>query len=401
MQLDSEILRQIDRPPAIVVGVSWANGLGLIRSLGQAGVPVVALDPRPGAIGLSSRYVTVPLVCPDAGEQEADFLDFMDRLGEHLDHPGVLFLTRDQDVSAVSRNQERLERHFLLPFARWDVLSRIVDKPGQLAVAQDAGVPLPVTRFPGSEEEAAADAGEMPYPAILKPAYHVKFTERFGVKGFVADNAGEALAHYRRGAAHGYQMMIQEIIPGGEPRLYCYASYLNREGVPMAEFTGRKLRQYPRMFGTCRLGECCPAPEAAELGLKMLRALGFWGVSHVEFKLDPRDNVYKLIEVNARNYQWQHMTGVCGADLAYAAYQDMLGKRVTPRVATAYGKRWVLAGTDLMVTPGEILRGQISLWDWLGSWRGVAVDGIFSWHDPRPGWRYLRNQGKRRLGGRS
>jgi predicted ATP-grasp superfamily ATP-dependent carboligase len=380
--------------------VTWANGLGLIRSLGQAGVPVVALDPKPEAIGLSSRYVAVGLVCPDAGEQAAAFLDFMDQLGQCLKQPGVLFLTRDQDVSTVSRNQERLERHFLVPFARWDVLSLIVDKQGQYAVAREVGVPLPVTCFPASEEEAASAASTMPYPAILKPAYHVKFSERFRVKGFVAENPGQALDHYRRGAAHGYQMMIQEIIPGGEHRLYCYASYLNREGVPLAEFTGHKLRQYPRMFGTCRLGECCAAPEAAELGRKMLGALDFWGVSHVEFKLDPRDGLYKLMEVNARNWQWQHMTSVCGANLAHTAYQDILGERVTPRVATAYGKRWVLAATDLMVTPGEILRGQISLWDWLGSWRGVAVDGIFSWRDPHPGWRYVRSQVKRRLGGR-
>jgi predicted ATP-grasp superfamily ATP-dependent carboligase len=103
------------------------------------------------------------------------------------------------------------------------------------------------------------------------------------------------------------------------------------------------------------------------------------------------------MEVNARNYQWQHLTTVCGANLASAAYRDALGEQVTPVVATAYGRRWVLAASDLALTPPEILRGQTSLWSWLGSWRGVAVDGIFSGRDPRPGLHYLRNQVHRRL----
>ncbi len=398
MRLDSETLRTIDGPAAVVIGVAWANGLGLLRSLGQAGVPVLALDSNSEAIGLCSRYAAAALVCPDAGEQESDFLDFMEQLGGELKHRGVLFLTRDQDVSTVSRNQARLERHFSIPFACWDVLSRIVDKQGQYAVATEIGVPLPVTRFPQSEEDFADCARSVPYPAILKPAYHVKFSERFGVKGFVANDANEALAHYRRGSAQGYQMMIQEIIPGEEHRLYTYGSYLNREHVPLAEFTGRKLRQYPRVFGTCRLGECCAAPEMAELGRRMLRALGFWGISQVEFKLDPRDNLFKLMEVNARNYQWQHLSTLCGANLAHISYQDALGQDPTPVQATAYGKRWVLATTDLMVTPCEMLRGQISLRDWLSGWRGVSVDGILSRHDPRPGWRYLHGQIRRRLG---
>jgi hypothetical protein len=70
-------------------------------------------------------------------------------------------------------------------------------------------------------------------------------------------------------------------------------------------------------------------------------------------------------------------------------------------MATAYGKRWVLAATDLMATPREMLRGQLSLRDWLSGWRGVSVDGILSWHDPRPGWRYLYSQMLRRLRGPS
>jgi predicted ATP-grasp superfamily ATP-dependent carboligase len=379
---------QIERPAAIVIGVAWANGLGLIRSLGQAGVPVVALDPRPGAIGFASRYVTRAVVCPDPGPQESAFLDFLDHLGEELMRPGVLYLTQDEHVSTVSRNQQRLEQHFLFPFARWTVLRRIIDKRGQYSVAQELGVPLPATRFPRSETDAASVAREMPYPIIAKPVYHARFAETFGVKGFVAQRPKQAREYYQRGAAHGYQMMFQEIIPGDSAQLYTYGSYLNPHGEVLAQFTGRKLRQNPRVFGTCRVGESYPAPIVAELGLRLLRALGFWGISQVEFKLDPRDGQFKLMEVNARNYQWQHLATLCGANLAHVAYRDVLGEPVTPVTAQTHGKRWMLIASDLVLTPPEILRGETSLLQWLDSWRGLAAGGILSLTDPHPGLRY-------------
>jgi predicted ATP-grasp superfamily ATP-dependent carboligase len=388
---------RLEEPPAIVIGVTWANGLGLIRSLGEAGVPVLALDSRSEPIGFSSRYVTRALVCPDPEEKAREFLEFMGELGLALEYKGVLFLTRDQDVSVVSQNQELLERHFHIPFAQWTVVSRIVDKQGQYAVARAADVPLPETFFPQNDDELEDAVNKVPYPAIIKPAYHVKFSERFGVKGFVAEDPAAALRAFRRGANYGYQMMLQEIIPGDANRLYTYGSYLDRNGRPLGQFTGRKLRQNPRMFGTCRVGESCPAPDVAALGLRLLHALDYWGISQVEFKLDPRDDQFKLMEVNARSYQWQHLATACGANLALLAYRDALNQCVAPVFADDYGKRWSLIASDLVMTPREIARGQTSLRSWLNGWRGLAVDGIFSFRDPKPGLRYLKNRLVRRL----
>ena len=42
--------------PAVVVDVGWVNGLAAVRSLGRAGVRVLALDHRPSALGFRSRY---------------------------------------------------------------------------------------------------------------------------------------------------------------------------------------------------------------------------------------------------------------------------------------------------------------------------------------------------------
>ena len=64
--------------PALVVDVGWVNGLAAIRSLGRAGVPVIAVDHRPSALGFRSRYAQRAL-SPDPQDEEA-FVSSLHRL---------------------------------------------------------------------------------------------------------------------------------------------------------------------------------------------------------------------------------------------------------------------------------------------------------------------------------
>ncbi len=52
------------QPPAAVLQVSYSCGLDIVRDLGRHGVPMLAFDADPGALGLRSRYA-VGMVCPD------------------------------------------------------------------------------------------------------------------------------------------------------------------------------------------------------------------------------------------------------------------------------------------------------------------------------------------------
>src|SRR5205823_12080506 len=71
-------------PTAVVLDVRWTNGLAAIRSLGRAGVPVVAVAHARRALGFSSRYAT-PFVCPHPVKEGAAYVDALERLGDGLD----------------------------------------------------------------------------------------------------------------------------------------------------------------------------------------------------------------------------------------------------------------------------------------------------------------------------
>jgi D-aspartate ligase len=347
--------------PAVVVDVGWVNGLAAVRSLGRAGIRVLALDHRPSALGFRSRYAE-PVLTPDPQDEEA-FVSFL--AGLEVER-APLFATHDEPLNAIARNAGRLGDRFLYPFPPWQVLSRIQTKRGQLEAAEAAGIPIPRTSYPASAAEARAAAEELGLPVLVKPSSTEGFKRRFKRQAFRCDTAAEVEDAYAE--AEPYEPMVQEVIPGGDGELYTLGSYL-RNGEPLGLFSGRKLRQTPPGVGTCRVGEAVWVEEVVDSGLKLLRALDFHGLSQVEFKRDPRDGAYKLMEVNPRLFQWHGLAAACGVDLPLIAYRDLTGERVEPVSANGSRKRWAIT-----LLPGESPAPQ----------RPPYVDAVFARDDLKP-----------------
>jgi D-aspartate ligase len=347
---------------AVVVDVGWVNGLAAVRSLGRAGIRVLALDHRPSALGFRSRYAE-PLVTPDPQDEQA-FVDFL----AALDVEGApVFATHDEPLNAIARAADRLGGKFLYPFPRWEVLARIQTKRGQLEAAEATGIPVPRTAYPASAAEARAAADELGFPVLVKPSSTEGFKRRFKRQAFRCETAAEVEEAYAQ--AEPYEPMVQEVIPGGDDELYTLGSYLREDGEALGLFSGRKLRQTPPGVGTCRVGEALWVDEVVDQGMKLLRALSFHGLSQVELKRDPRDGAFKLMEVNPRLFQWHGLAAACGVDLPLIAYRDLTGERVEPVSANGSHKRWAIT-----LLPGESPAPQ----------RPPYVDAVFARDDLKP-----------------
>jgi D-aspartate ligase len=370
------------RHPAVVLQVSWACGLDILRDLSAAGVPLLAVDANPRALGLHSR-LAAGMVCPDPREDEAAFVDFLEQLGPRLPRRAVLFPTHDQYIWPISRHAERLERWYIIPFSRWETMRRLHDKREQIETARRIGVDTPKTVFVDSDEDLARGVDEIGLPAIFKPVESLAFKVRFRRHVLEIGSREELLRTYDKVRDCG-TLMLQDIVPGGDEELFTLGSYLDAQSRPLAQFTGHKLRQHPPRFGHVSMAVSLWVPELAEAGLRLLRELGYHGVSQVEFKRDPRDGTYRLMEVNARHWMWHSLASACGVDLSLAAYRDAIGDPyVAPRQID--GLKWVVSLTDARDAFSRWRRGEEKLGPWLRSYKGVRVDGLFSLRDPVPG----------------
>jgi peptidoglycan/xylan/chitin deacetylase (PgdA/CDA1 family) len=80
------------------------------------------------------------------------------------------------------------------------------------------------------------------------------------------------------------------------------------------------------MFGSASFAESEWSPEVARLSTELIGKLGFAGVCGTEYKPDPRDGRWKLIEVNPRPTLWFSLTRAAGCDVVFEAYRDLVGR---------------------------------------------------------------------------
>jgi D-aspartate ligase len=379
------------RAPVVVFPSSHAVAMSVIRALQDEDIPVLAVDFKPQAAGLYSRFVT-PLLVPSIYDDTARFEAQMLELGLQFRERPVLFLVDDEDLFLSLKHQDRWEMVYRLPLSPWSIVEGIVDKGAMYRRLQEMGWKgCPRTWFPKTAADLDRLKTELVFPCIIKPTYSTAFRLRFGVKAKKFDAYESLRAFGIEVLAAGIPFVVQEFIPGGEDLLVTYAAYSNDAGEVIASSTGRKIHQFPPDFGTCRLSESIDDPALERIGREFLGLLRYRGISLTEFKRAP-DGSYRLIELNPRPGDWpERLAQVCGANLVLVAYRETLGERVAPHSIHRFGRKWAnlpedfyycVRGYRLLGWP-EAHRGVLG---WLRDIRGLASDAFFDWRDPMPAW---------------
>ena len=178
----------------------------------------------------------------------------------------------------------------------------------------------------------------------------------------------------------GLEVMVTEIVPGGDDRLLSYCGYLDERGELLTEFTFRKIRQFPPQFGLGCYVVSDWNPEVAETGLRFLRGIGLRGLFHVEFKRDSRDDQLKLIECNHR---FTIELVFSPTNLPLLTYNRLLGRPLPSPGPYRTGKRLWNPVEDTKAARSYRRHGELSWSQWLRSLLHLQQLHAFRWDDPR------------------
>jgi len=265
----------------------------------------------------------------------------------------------------------------------WESVEWAWDKKKTYELSGLLDIPCPQTFNVGSADELKSLYGRL--PLALKPAIKENFFYATGAKAWRA-NTIEELHHYWEKSARQIspgEILIQEIIPGDGREQYSYCAFV-RYGQVHSKLTARRLRQHPREFGrAATYVETIDAPEIEELSERFLAAIHYHGIVEIEFKRDPRDGKYKLLDVNARAWGFHALGSVCGVDFPYLLFADRLGLPVEPSSGEP-GAGWMRLLTDVPTAISDLLHGSLSLGAYLKSLRATRIESVFSWKDPAP-----------------
>jgi predicted ATP-grasp superfamily ATP-dependent carboligase len=365
------------------------TGLGIARSLGERGIPVIGLSSRRGVYGNSSRYAKT-LICPDSRSEPEALAVFLAGLGRTLGRRAVLFPTRDDDLVFMDRFRRELERYFSIVVADSEPLSACLDKWQTALWAERTGAPAPKTWIVRRRQDLDAIVREASYPCVLKPlaAHHWRSGEKWQVvgarKAIAVHSERELRAEYDVIARADERALLQEMIPGGDENLVIAACYFNRESHLVAGFNVRKLVQVPEGLGTGCIVESVQRPELFGPAERLLSAMGFSGVAEVEFKWDAAAKQYKLIEVNPRPWDQHRLGKACGVDVIYAAYCEHAGLPTPEFEKPRKDLKWIAEDTFFMTSLRMLWRRDRRVFTLWRQARGKRIYAIWSWRDPLP-----------------
>jgi predicted ATP-grasp superfamily ATP-dependent carboligase len=144
------------------------------------------------------------------------------------------------------------------------------------------------------------------------------------------------------------------------------------------------MRQHPREFGrAATYVETIEHPEIEELSERFLRAIDYYGLVEVEFKQDPRDGQFKLLDVNARTWGFHSIGTPAGVDFPYLLYADQVGKPID-RYRARSGVGWLRLVTDLPTVATDLWDGELDFRTYWRTLRRTRVESVFCLQDPLP-----------------
>ena len=372
------------RTPVVIVNCK-IGGLGVLRSLGSKGVPIYIVNDEPGKAPLTSKYCLQTFIRKFDENNPQDYLDYLLWVGSQIKTPSILIPTSDELSVFVAEHADQLSRYFI--FIRNDsiLIKQLISKEGMYKLALEHEIPTPTTLFPKNFGEVKEFAEQVTFPVMLKGIYGKRLEIRKKPKMLIVESKDELFTNYKwLEDPDSPNLMIQEYIPGGDDQVYIFNGYFDKNSECLAAFTGFKIRQFPVHRGAASLGECSWIEEVSELTKDFMRKIGYRGILDIGYRLDPRDGLYKVLDVNPRlGGAFRLFVAENGMDVVRALYLDLTGQTIPP-VIPRQGRRWLIEDWDIISTYHYFQEGSISIWEWLRSFKNVEEGAWFNWKDPKP-----------------
>ena len=324
----------------LVTDGHFRKTLAVVRSLGRKGVQVTVGERTFLNTSFFSKYCARRLIYPSPRHAQDQFIEFfLEEIKKN--RYDCLFPMEEETLLLLAKHHSEISQYTYLLSADLKKIEFVRDKGNLMQFAEKIGLPAPRTFYVSPSLSLPLDS--IPFPAVIKPRISS------GSLGIVYVNKKEELIpSYQRVHERFPFPIIQEWIPDGGG-IYGFSALYDENSRVKAAFVHKKLRMYPVQGGASTLGEGVEHPQVMEMGLSLLKSLNWVGVGMAEFKVDPRDGIPKLMEVNPRFWGSLQLAIVSGVDFPYLILKMARRESFEPILHYAVGKRfrWLLLGDFL------------------------------------------------------
>lgn len=240
--------------------------------------------------GYGTRYARFKVKSPSI-KAEKEYYGF---LTDYLIRNSIEVVIPMSDPSALLLSKYKKELSAITGFISpdFDVFMRGYDKNQLMTVCRENGFPHPETIDLTKTEVSAIP--ETFFPAILKPNLTT------GGRGMKILNARKELVQVFDNNVRDYgPCHLQELIPSGG-RQYKVELFLDKDRRLINASVIDKQRFYPVSGGSSCFNMTVRDDAVVDLCYSVLKKIGWIGFADFDLIEDPRDNVFKIMEINPR-----------------------------------------------------------------------------------------------------
>ena len=323
----------------LVTDGHFRKTLAVVRSLGRRGIHVTVGERTFLNTSFFSKYCSRRLVYPSPRRSPDQFIEFL--LKEiKKKHYDCLFPMEEETLLLLADYYSEISQYTYLLIPDLKKIEFVRDKRNLMQFAEAHGIPIPKTHTLPPTHSLPPWGGGEGEGYVIKPRIS---SGSFGI--VYVRKREDLIPSYQKVHARYPFPLIQEWIPDGGGAFGLSALFDEASDIK-ATFVHKKLRMYPVQGGPSTLREGVEHPQIMELGLSLLKSLNWVGVGMVEFKVDPRDGIPKLMEVNPRFWGSLELAIVSGIDFPYLILRMARKERFEPILRYEAGKRcrWLLLG---------------------------------------------------------
>jgi len=370
----------IKKTGAIIIE-GHVQGLANCRALGRKGIPVFVIDMN-NCIARYSKFCSKFFKCPDFKNES--FISFLIELAEKYSLRGwSLFPSNDHILLNLSRNREKLSVYYKIITPNYSIVKTIVNKQNLLNIAMSIGIDIPKTFYP---EDLDLIDFHLDFPVLIKGKIGLTFYKTFGTKTFTAKNMDELKKYLTmiQKKVSIKELILQEIIPANKKMKVTSFTAFCIDGEIKTHWVGEKIREHPFKFGTATFCKSVIDKELINISSPLLKELNYTGVCEVEYIKDPRDNKYKLIEINSRSWLWIALAIRCGIDYPIIIYNYLNEKELIFSNEYLSEIKWIHFWTDFFYSALGIVKKKYSLGEIINSYKGEKEWAVYSLDDIKP-----------------
>lgn len=310
----------------LVLDADMTPALAVTRSLGRSGLWVDVASTERRTLTARSRYARRALQYPDPLTSPDAFCTWLRQQLDQSDYVLVYPVT-ERTVTALLPllDEPALAKHIALPPR--PTLELALDKEKTLELARSLGIPCPTSWCVCSLQDLDTVLPEISYPVVIKPARSIGDNghNRQQLSVSYAHSAEELRNKLRHFLLFG-DVLVQEYVRGDGVGIEIIAS----QGEIRLAFQHRRLHELPLTGGGSTLRESVPVDVALlDAARRLIKAMNWHGVAMVEFKHDPGDDRFSLMEVNGRFWGSLPLSIAAGADFPVLLHELLTSGHLT------------------------------------------------------------------------